>query len=108
MKTWVSVSVVLATLYVLVAGCATPYQPSGIRGGYNDRFLGDDRFFIKIEGNAFLTPDMAEEYFFRRAQELTDKYKAKSYKVETMNPSWFTSAGSIARPEFSGIVVLQY
>lgn len=55
---------------MMAAACATPYQASGFRGGYEDRDLGGGRWMISVEVNSYTSRSTAAEYTYRRAGEL--------------------------------------
>lgn len=59
---------VLAAL--LVAGCATPYQPLGFKGGYSEMGAGENTWLVSFRGNGFTSAARAREGAFRRATEL--------------------------------------
>lgn len=74
---FLSLGLVLAAA---LAGCATPttpYQPfvahgaAGIHGGYSDRQLAPDRYFVSFHGNSMTSRDRVEGYMLYRAAELT-------------------------------------
>ncbi|CAG1014460.1 hypothetical protein ANAEL_04985 [Anaerolineales bacterium] len=54
----------------LISACATPYQASGMTGGYEERKLGDGRYWLKFLGNGYTEPQTVEQYWSRRAGEL--------------------------------------
>jgi len=56
---------------ILVAGCSTPYQSSGIFGGYSDVPLSADTYRIVFEGNQYTRASKAREMSLVRAAELT-------------------------------------
>lgn len=57
----------------LLAGCATPYQPLGARGGYEETKITDDIYIVSFHGNAYTRPQQAMTYCLYRAAELTKK-----------------------------------
>ena len=62
----------LALLAVLFSvGCATPYQPAGFRGGYDESRLGPDAFTVRFHGNAFIGSSRVSDFTMLRAAELT-------------------------------------
>ncbi|MBX3605753.1 MAG: hypothetical protein KF788_10785 [Piscinibacter sp.] len=60
----------LAALAVL-AGCATPYQASGLRGGFREVQLGENLYRVEFQGNGFTSTSRAEDYALLRCAELT-------------------------------------
>jgi hypothetical protein len=62
---------VLLLLSVLVAACATPYQPAGLDGGYSHTRLNLNMFNVIFRGNAHTSWQTAENYALYRCAELT-------------------------------------
>ena len=58
-------------LFVLVAGCATPYEASRSGGGYSDFRVAKDVFAVSVRGNVATREERVEKYVLRRASELT-------------------------------------
>ena len=64
---------VLLMATLVLGGCAamvTPYQKAGLRGGYKDTKLADDRYRVDFMGNGFSTNDMAQAFGIMRGAEL--------------------------------------
>lgn len=56
------------------ASTATPYQPAGyngVRGGYSDQRLEQNRYLVSFSGNSVTSRDQVEMYMLLRAAELT-------------------------------------
>lgn len=70
------ISTVLSAFFLLT-GCASPYQPSGFRGGYTDMALNRDTYFVAFRGNGFTSSDVVQSYVLRRSAELT---RSKGYQ----------------------------
>lgn len=60
----------LAASLTLV-GCATPYGPHQIAGGYSEVRIQNDTFRIVFDGNGFIHKSAVEYYALVRAAELT-------------------------------------
>lgn len=60
----------LVLVALALAGCATPYQPMDFSGGYKERRMSKDSFFIEVRVNAYTSSGTANEYLHRRALEL--------------------------------------
>jgi len=75
-----------ATLLFLAAGCsgATPYQPRGLRGGYADRHLRDNLYFVEVHTNASTDYSTAMGYLHRRAKEVCIENGYSDYKFLTL------------------------
>jgi hypothetical protein len=46
----------------ILAGCATPYQPMGALGGYQEERLAPDIYRVAFYGNGYTNPQTAAEY----------------------------------------------
>jgi S1-C subfamily serine protease len=77
----VSNRVVAMAMVVVIAGCATKYQPMGFTGGYTDQSLGDNVYLIQVNVNAYTSAATAYRYFHRRAQELCQSKGFSGYRV---------------------------
>lgn len=55
---------------LLATACVTPYQSSGITGGYNDRQLAPGVYLITVHGNGYTGTGTLNEYMLRRGLEL--------------------------------------
>lgn len=53
-----------------LAGCATPYQPSGFIGGFNEVQLSQSSYHIEFKGNAYTKPGSARDFAVLRGAEL--------------------------------------
>lgn len=62
---------VVVVLTVLGAGCATPYQPDGYRGGYSEQQINANTWAVTFRGNGYTGTRRTREGALRRAAELT-------------------------------------
>jgi hypothetical protein len=62
---------VITIMMLSLTGCISPYQPSGLGGGYTDMALSNDTYFVTFRGNGFTSSDVVQSYALRRAAELT-------------------------------------
>ena len=58
-------------LGLMLAGCATGYQPMGFTGGYSEVQLNADTYQITVAGNGYTSADRAQKIALLRASELT-------------------------------------
>jgi hypothetical protein len=58
-------------LALLLGGCATGYHPNVAGGGYSDRRLDADVFYVSFRGNSYTSRDAVDRYAFYRCAELT-------------------------------------
>ncbi len=57
----------------LLAGCATPYAPNGMPGGYSESQLAEDVFRVTFKGNGYTKLDQAEEMALLRSAEVVSE-----------------------------------
>jgi hypothetical protein len=62
------VAIVVGAL--VVSGCATPYQPSGMRGGYEDYRVGAGAIMVTFDGNGYTSESAVVRMWHRRAAEV--------------------------------------
>src|SRR5215469_15121870 len=70
---WVAGFVGGLTVLLLLAGCGT-YKPTS-------QPIGDNRYHIDVDLSVYDSPGHAEEYFYRRAQEIVQEQGFDSYRV---------------------------
>jgi len=63
------VTVVLLGIILLTA-CATGYQPHTWSGGYKDKQIGEDHYYVEYFGNGTTSAETVNLYWDRRAKEL--------------------------------------
>jgi hypothetical protein len=85
----IQLAMMSATL--LLAACATPYQPDGYTGGYSDTQLSDNVFSVTFNGNGYTDPHKATDFRMLRAAELTLQHGFKYFVVEDSANSSTTS-----------------
>ena len=101
-----------STVLLLVAGiciaCATPYQPKGFTGGYEDVYLGNDEYMISVEGNGFTGAGTVYSYFHRRAAEIVAENECSRYEVLEVGTSeqpFVTQQLATTKPSVSGRIL---
>lgn len=55
---------------VVVAGCATAYQPQGLSGGFTETQLDTNVWKVSFRGNGYTKGDKAEDFAMLRSAEL--------------------------------------
>lgn len=55
---------------ILLAGCATSYQPNGFSGGYSETRLREDIFEVSFRGNGYTSRERAADFTLLRSAEL--------------------------------------
>ena len=63
--------IVAIFLIVFATGCATPYQPAGLRGGFTESRLGPDFFTVRFNGNGYTATSRTHDFTILRAAELS-------------------------------------
>lgn len=59
-----------AFIAILVAGCATPYQPTGLTGGFDTTKLGENSYSVTFRANAYTSGDRARDFTLLRAADV--------------------------------------
>jgi hypothetical protein len=88
----------LITLLCSIAaiGCATPYQPDGLGGGYSDNRIDSDTISVEFRGNGYTSKRKVEMYLLYRCAEVT-RDAHYDYFI-ALNPSTEASQGSFNTP----------
>ena len=60
----------LLILSLFIAGCATTYQPNSITGGFSDKQLSFDSFWIGFSGNGYTSASDVQDMCLLRAAEI--------------------------------------
>ena len=55
---------------LLLSGCATGYQEYTWSGGYKDKELGENHYYVEYLGNGTTSTDTVNKYWDARAKEL--------------------------------------
>ncbi|TAK94135.1 MAG: hypothetical protein EPO07_17145 [Verrucomicrobia bacterium] len=58
-------------VFLMLAGCATPYQPFSGMGGYWDKKIGENTFQVFFSGNGYTSRDAEYAFFLHRCAEVT-------------------------------------
>jgi hypothetical protein len=76
----------LGLVWLLLAGCATPYQPRIYRGdfGYWNKKLDDHTFAVSFYGNEFTRADAEYAFFLHRCAEVTIKNGDDYFVVQNL------------------------
>jgi len=64
-------TLILCFTLATLAGCSTPYQKSGLGGGYTDMALNENTYLVSFRGNGLTTAGTVRKYLLRRSAELT-------------------------------------
>jgi len=67
---------------VLLAGCATRYEPRGFFGaGFSEQKIGRDLWFVTFDGSAFTPRERVRAYLMFRCAELTLQSGARYFAI---------------------------
>ncbi len=94
----------LITLMCSIAaiGCATPYQPDGLGGGYSDNRIDSDVVSVEFRGNGYTSKRKVEMYLLFRCAEVTRDARYDYFVA--LNPSTEATQGSFSTPgSFSSV-----
>jgi len=71
-----------------LAGCVGPtaYQPWGATGGYRERLVGENRYYVEFFGNGFTTRDTVMAYWLHRCAELTQQKGFEYFVMVSKTP----------------------
>ena len=58
-------------LAISLVGCATPYQPTGLLGGFTETRLSENVWEVNFRGNGFTDEKKAKDFTLLRSAELT-------------------------------------
>jgi len=70
-KTIRKIAGMTALTFLILAGCATPYQPYSMMGGYFDKRIDENTFHVFFSGNGYSKREMEYAYFLHRCAEVT-------------------------------------
>lgn len=78
---------VLSTLLIsfLITGCATPYKPNGMGGGYRDMKIGENKYEVAFNGNGYSSMEHVEKHWARRASEVCPNGYDVLYETSDIN-----------------------
>ena len=78
--------VIILLIAVSLSGCATPYQPSGITGGFSVLQIKDEVWRVRFGANGFTTRETAQTYWLYRAAELTPEQGYEGFELLSQIP----------------------
>ena len=68
-------------LLALLSGCATPYQPEGLRGGYSETQLSEDMYRVDFSGNGYTDQTRAADFALLRAAEIARSQGVEKFAI---------------------------
>jgi hypothetical protein len=63
----------LIGISLMLVGCATPYQPKGFRGGYDEVEVKPGVYFLTFEGNGYTDSGTVMKYWHQRTKKLCEQ-----------------------------------
>jgi hypothetical protein len=66
--------IIIGIVLLNAAGCATPYQQHGFRGGYSDARIGQDTVLVSFKGNGYTSKERVQLYLLYRCAEVTRQH----------------------------------
>lgn len=75
--------ILILTALVSVIGCSSPYQANGVRGGYTEKKLNDNKFKISFYGNIYTRRYKANDFALLRSAEIADQNNFKFFKIDS-------------------------
>jgi hypothetical protein len=75
-------TILLSIIFVLVSGCATPYQSTGFSGGHTYERINEDIFAVTFSGNGFTKSKRTKELCLLRCAEVTQEFKFSYFTIE--------------------------
>ncbi len=73
---------------LLLASCATTYQPMGATGGYRDFQTAGNQYTVYFNGNGYTSSDTVYQFFLTRAAELAlNNHYTSFYVVKVQDDS---------------------
>lgn len=83
---------VLSLFAVFAVGCTTPYQKTGISGGFSETQLSENVFRVSFVGNGYTRGERAEDFALLRSAELTLENGFSYFALADSRASTSTSA----------------
>lgn len=80
-KSLIMRTLILFTVLVVMASCATPYQQKAFSGGYSDVKLNDNIFNVTFKGNSSTSLERAVDFSMLRSAEITLENGYKYFSV---------------------------
>ncbi len=86
---------VLAAAGLLLVGCATSYQRTGLTGGYSETRLDEHLVRVNFRGNGYTSAEKASDFCVLRCAELTLEHGCRYFEIleegETVSHSTYTT-----------------
>lgn len=88
--------ILVATVVLILQGCATAYQKSGFSGGYSETQLDENVFTVSFRGNGYTGRERVADFTLLRSAELTLEHGYKFFAIIDANS--YTSNSTYTTP----------
>lgn len=88
--------VLVATVVLILQGCATAYHKSGFSGGYSETQLDENVFTVSFRGNGYTGRERVADFTLLRSAELTLEHGYKFFAIIDANS--YTSNSTYTTP----------
>lgn len=68
-------------LNITLVACATPYQPSGFRGGFSEAKIDFNVFMVEFNGNGYIRSGRVRNYALLRSAEVALEHGFKYFAI---------------------------
>jgi hypothetical protein len=79
---------------ILLAGCATPYQPKSFTGGFSETQLSENTFRVYFRGNGYTGEERAEDFTLLRSAQLAEEHGFSYFIIVDENSASSLAAAS--------------
>lgn len=77
--------IVILLVSLILCYCSTPYQKSGLMGGFSEKKLEDGTYEVSFKGNGYTSKETVVKYMLYRCAELTDGEGYKYFEILSEN-----------------------
>jgi TonB family protein len=70
-----------AVLMLGLSGCASPYDSSGLTGGYSEQQLEPGIWRVRFDGNGYTTPETVQTFWLYRCAELAKQQGYDGFEI---------------------------
>ena len=96
----------IATLVVVLSGCATTFQPKGATGGYSYTALAPNVYEIYFHGNGYTSEERAKDFALLEAADITLSNGFEYFQIAAGNTRTKTQA--VYLPQYSTTTASAY
>ena len=74
-------TIIVLIMSILITGCATSYQSSGMTGGFSETQLDKNVFTVRFAGNGYTSKERATDFTLLRSAELSLKHGYSHFRI---------------------------